>query len=160
VIGMRRLRRDRHGRYRLNLSSPERQLLRSLPEQAKEVIHENDPSAIRLYPPAYPADGDAQAEYGRMAGASLLDRHRRSLDTVAATVDEPFLDEEQVHEWLDAMEVLRLVLGTQLDISEDIEEVPRDDPRAPQFAVYGYLSLLQTEIVDALAEGLPDEGRP
>ena len=49
--------------------------------------------------------------------------------------------------------MLRLLLGTQLDVSEDITEVDADDPRADQFTVYQYLSMLQNEIVDALADG-------
>jgi hypothetical protein len=158
VIGLGRVRRDRHGRYRLTLSNPERDLLRSLPEQAKEVLHESEPTAARLYPPAYLGDPAAQEEYRRMAGASLLDRHRRALDTIAATVDDPTLDEGQLHQWLDGLEVLRLVLGTQLDVTEDMEEVDAGDPLAPQFAVYGYLSMLQGEIVEVLAEGLAPEG--
>jgi Domain of unknown function (DUF2017) len=158
VIGIHRVRRDRHGRYRLTLSKPERNLLRSLPEQAKEVLHESEPTAARLYPPAYPGDDEANAEYRRMAGASLLDRHRRALDTIVETVDDSTLDEAQLHEWLDGLEVLRLVLGTQLDVSEDMDEIETTDPRAPHFAVYGYLSMLQAEFVDALSQGLPDAG--
>jgi hypothetical protein len=157
VIG-RRFRRDRSGRYRLSLAKPERQLLRSLPDQAKEVLHESEPLAARLYPPAYPGDDDASAEYRQMAGASLLDRHRRALDTMVETVDGSSLDETQLHEWLDALEVLRLVLGTQLDVSEDTPRVDADDPRSAQFAVYGYLSMLQGEIIDALADGLDPAG--
>jgi hypothetical protein len=150
--------RDHEGRYRLSLSGAERELLRSLPEQAKEVLHESEPSAERLYPPAYPGDDGANAEYRRIAGASLLDRHRRALDALAGTVDEPSLDEGQILEWLDALEVLRLLLGTQLDISEDAADVDAADPRAPQFAVYHHLSNLQDQIVVALAEGLPAAG--
>jgi len=157
VIG-RRFRRDRYGRYRLSLAKAERQLLRSLPEQAKEVLHESEPSAERLYPPAYPGDAEASAEYRQMAGASLLDRHRRALDTMVETVDGPSLDEAQLHEWLDALEVLRLVLGTQLDVSEDSPQIEASDPRAAPFAVYGYLSMLQGEIVDALADRLDPAG--
>ncbi len=155
---MRRFRRDRNGRYRLALAKPERQLLRSLPEQAKEVLHESEPSAERLYPPAYPGDPDASAEYRQMAGASLLDRHRRALDTMVETVDGASLDEAQLHEWLDACEVLRLVLGTQLDVSESEIQVSADDPRAAPYAVYGYLSMLQGEIIDALSAGLDPAG--
>ena len=157
MIG-RRFRRDRYGRYRLSLAKAERQLLRSLPEQAKEVLHESEPSAERLYPPAYPGDAEASAEYRQMAGASLLDRHRRALDTMVETVDGPSLDEAQLHEWLDALEVLRLVLGTQLDVSEDSPQIEASDPRAAPFAVYGYLSMLQGEIVDALADRLDPAG--
>ena len=31
-----------------------------------------------------------------------------------------------------------------------------DDPRAPAFALYGYLSGLLSELVEALSEGLPE----
>ena len=54
--------------------------------------------------------------------------------------------------------MLRLVLGTQLDVSEDGTMVDDTDPRAAQFTVYHYLSMLQEEIVDALAAALPDAG--
>jgi len=77
---------------------------------------------------------------------------------VVETVDDSSLDETQLHEWLDALEVLRLVLGTQLDVSEGSPQIEANDPRAAQFAVYGYLSMLQGEIVDALAGGLDPAG--
>ena len=59
------------------------------------------------------------------------------------------------------MEVLRLLLGTQLDVSEDMAELdpldPLDaeDPRTDQLTVYQYLSMLQNEIVDALSLHCP-----
>ena len=54
--------------------------------------------------------------------------------------------------------MLRLLLGTQLDVSEDFTEVEPDDPRVDQFTVYQYLSMLQNEIVDTLADALPRDG--
>ena len=54
--------------------------------------------------------------------------------------------------------MLRLLLGTQLDVSEDFTEVDPADPRADQFTVYQYLSMLQNEIVDTLAAALPRDG--
>jgi hypothetical protein len=90
-----------------------------------------------------------------MMGAHLLHRHQDALDTLTMTVDAPSLDEEEIHEWLDALEVLRLVLGTQLDVIEDEIVVEESDPHAAQVAVYRYLSMLQGEIVDSLAATLP-----
>ncbi|HUO49476.1 MAG TPA: DUF2017 family protein [Acidimicrobiales bacterium] len=158
MIGSRRVRRDRSGRYRLSLSEPERTLLRSLPEQAKDLVTEQEPLARRLFPPAYPTDDEAEADYRRTAGASLLDRHRRSLDTLMDSVDAPGLDEAEAHDWLDALEVLRLVVGTHLDISEEFEEVDEHDPRLAHFVVYQYLTELQNDVVEALSAGLPVEG--
>ncbi len=52
------------------------------------------------------------------------------------------LDEEQLTAWLSALNDLRLVLGTQLDVSED--ELAGD---TPAHALYHYLGYLQEEIV-------------
>ena len=49
------------------------------------------------------------------------------------------------------LEVLRLMLGTSLDVSEDVDDVPESDPRSSQVAVYRYLSYLQEMVVEALA---------
>ena len=67
------------------------------------------------------------------------------------------LDEAQLEAWLGALESLRLVLGTQLDVTEETyaAELDPDDPSAPALALYGYLSWLQEQAVEALAAGLP-----
>jgi len=158
VIGHRRFVRDRHGRIRPGLETPERDLLRALPHQARELVEHDEPSAQRLFPVAYLDNAAAQADYRELMGTQLLEHHRQALDTLASTVDAATIDEDELHVWLGAVEVLRLILGTQLDVSEDFAEVDPDDPRVDQFTVYQYLSMLQGEIVDALAEALPTGG--
>ncbi|HEX3622805.1 MAG TPA: DUF2017 family protein, partial [Acidimicrobiales bacterium] len=63
------------------------------------------------------------------------------------------LEEEQLTAWMRAVNEVRLVLGTRLEITEDRYDRPLDrrDPRAPAFAVYDYLTSLQGEIIDALS---------
>ncbi len=156
MIGRRRFGRDRQGRIRPGLELPERELLRVLPDQARGLVAQEERSAQRLFPVAYPDDEAAQADYAEMMGAQLLAHHHHALDVLTGTVDEPTIDEDELLGWLGAVEVLRLVLGTQLDVSEDPVDIEADDPRADQFTVYQYLSMLQGEIVDALAAGLPD----
>ena len=153
-----RFKRDRQGRYRVGLEGPEQQLLSMLPRQVQELLEQDDPWTTRVFPVAYTDDAKAEADYREMMGGQLLQQHQRSLDTLASTAGSATIDESDIHEWLDALEVLRLVLGTQLDVSEDGAIVEDDDPRAPQFTVYHYLSMLQEEIVSALAAALPDEG--
>jgi hypothetical protein len=51
-----------------------------------------------------------------------------------------------------AVNDLRLVLGTRLDVTEDMDDIELDDPRAPAFHVYHYLTYVLSEIVNALAE--------
>jgi hypothetical protein len=158
VIGRRRFARDRHGRIRPGLEAPERQLLRMLPEQARELVDHDDPTAKRLFPVAYPDVDAAQSDYHEMMGTSLLEHHRQALDLLVSTVDDATIDTEQLNGWLGAVEVLRLLLGTQLDVSEDFTGIDPADPRADQFTVYQYLSMLQNEIVDSLAAALPGGG--
>jgi len=160
-MGRRRFVRDRHGRIRPGLEAPERELLRMLPEQARELVDHDDPTAQRLFPVAYPDDAAAQNDYHEIMGTQLLEHHQQALDAMMATVDEPTIDADELAGWLGAVEVLRLLLGTQLDVSEDMvdmDPIDPDDPRADQFTVYQYLSMLQNEIVEALSAALPRDG--
>ena len=149
-----RIRRTRRGAYELNLPDQEREMLRSLPTQLIELLDSNDPDLRRLFPPAYTEDVASEAEYRLLIGASLADSHRQALETMAATVDHSHLTEDQLTAWLKALNELRLVLGTRLDVTEDQSPFPEDDPRAPMLALYGYLSWLQDQAVDALSTSL------
>ena len=42
------------------------------------------------------------------------------------------------------------MLGTRLDVGEELLDVDADDPDAPAYAVYEYLAFLLSEVVDAL----------
>jgi len=156
-MSRRRFARDRQGRIRPGLEVPERELLKMLPGQARELVDHDDPVAKRLFPVAYADDEAAQADYHDMMGTSLLEHHQQALDALVTTVDEVTIDMEQLQGWLGGVEVLRLLLGTQLDVSEEMAEIDPGDPRADQFTVYQYLSMLQNEIVDTLAAALPED---
>ena len=153
----RRLRRTRAGQYQLRLSKAERDLLRSLPGQVRDLIDSTDPadpSVRRLFPPAYRNEEKAEADYQNLMHDDLLEHHRQALTVMEETIDADRLDEEQVVSWLSALNELRLVLGTNLDVSEGTEPVAPSDPRAPGLALYGYLSWLEEQVVEALADSL------
>jgi hypothetical protein len=150
-----RFTRDRRGRFHPRLSPRERELLGNLPAQVLELIAAKDPCTRRLFPVAYPGDPAAEGEYQAMMGESLLDRHRHALDCLADTAPAETVAVGELEQWMGALEVLRLVLGTQLDVTEDMAAVDPGDPRAPGLALYGYLSVLQEEVVAALAGTLP-----
>ena len=153
----RRLRRTKGGQYHLRLSKAERDLLRSLPGQVRDLIDSTDPadpSVRRLFPPAYRNEEKAEADYQNLMHDDLLEHHRQALTVMEETIDADRLDEEQVVSWLSALNELRLVLGTNLDVSEGTEPVAPSDPRAPGLALYGYLSWLEEQVVEALADSL------
>ncbi len=152
----RRIQRDRKGGYHLKLPQVERELLLTLPEQMREVLQTDDPALRRLFPPAYTDDTEADDEFQRLMRDELLEGKLAALRIVEETADGDHLTREQLEGWLGALESLRLYLGTQLDITEEVYErdVDRNDPVAPALALYGYLSWLQEEAVAALSASL------
>ena len=144
------------GQYLLQLSEEERDLLRGLPGQLRELLGSSDPSLRRLSPPAHPDDPRSEAQYRELVGEDLESQRRRALETMEATIDAEVLDEDQISAWLTSLNDLRLVLGTRLDVTEELYEhgIPERDPRAQAFAVYFYLGWLEEQVVAALASGL------
>jgi hypothetical protein len=157
-----RIERAGAGRYSISLPKPERELLLSLTEQLRDVLlaTTEDPSLRRLFPTAYHEDPDRDQEYQQLVRDELLERRLAALTTVEATARAEEVDEEELTAWLTSLNDLRLVLGTRLDVAEDQAAVDEDDPDAPMMALYGYLSGLLADVVDALAEGLPPATEP
>ena len=157
----RRIERSRSGDLRLRLPAEERELLRGLPAQLRALLDDEpeDPSLRRLFPPAYAAHGEDpeharyEAEYRRLMGDELRSKRVEALAVLEETVDAERLSEEQAGSWLSAVNDLRLVLGTTLDVSEDMfeDEIDPADPNAAALALYGYLSWLEEQLVEALA---------
>jgi hypothetical protein len=155
VIGWnRRVKRTRRGDFELRLPAEERAVLEALVPQLRQLLDGDlaDPSLRRLFPTAYAEDPERDREYHALVRDELADRRRATVDTLLATLDEPRLTEEQLTAWMGAVNDLRLVLGTRLDVSEETE-LPDDpdDPDAPMLALYGYLGFLLEDIVEALA---------
>jgi Domain of unknown function (DUF2017) len=147
--------RARAGEYRVRLSRAERELLRELPARLRILLaaDSEDPALRRLFPPGYEDDPESESEYRRLMGDELLDGRLEALRVLEETADRDFLDDEEIHAWLVALNALRLVLGTRLDVPEDLSERDFDpaDPHAHELAVYAYLSWLQEQAVAAVA---------
>ncbi len=110
-----------------------------------------DPSLRRLFPPAYLADPDRDAEYQRLMRDDLLAERLEHLDLLDGTLAADHLDDAQVIAWMQGLNELRLVLGTQLDISEEEDPTdldPHDPAQRPRLR-YHYLGGLLAELIDA-----------
>ncbi len=143
------------GTYRVELPEEERDVLAALPDQLREALDAGEPTLYRLFPPAHSDDDAANEDYARLVGHALLDGKLRALAELQRTAHAKRLDEDELGSWLGAIESLRLVLGTQLDVTEE-SYGPLDtaDPDAPRLALYHWLSWLQEEVVQALSESL------
>ena len=121
----------------------------------------DDPALARLFPDAYPDDPDATAEFRRYTQADLTAERRRrarvALDCLGRIKGGGRLSlvPAEAAAWLGALNDLRLVLGTRLEITVDDQEPGQDfgpgDPRAAYIPVYYYLGYLQETLVEALS---------
>ena len=157
----RSFRRTRQGDFEVRLDAVERDILRSLPPQLRDVlVEEEDPALERLFPDAYPDDPEREGEYRRLVHDQLLAARLDALDTLEETIDADRLDEEQLLAWLGSVNDLRLVFGTRLGVTEETDErsFAPEDPRAFAFALYAYLGWLEEQAVEALAAGIDPRG--
>jgi Domain of unknown function (DUF2017) len=69
------------------------------------------------------------------------------------TLDADRVSEEELLAWVATINDARLVLGTRLDVSEelDLSRIAETDARAPMYAVYAYLTWLEEHAIDALS---------
>ena len=148
-----RIRRLRSGEFQVRLEPEEREVLRSLPGQLRELLADAGGDSLRrLSPPAYTDEPELEEEYQRLMGEDLRRRRLDALEVMEATVDAERLGEDQLTAWMRSINDMRLVLGTRLGVSEDMGvDVDPLDPRAPVLALYGYLSWLEEQVVEALS---------
>jgi Domain of unknown function (DUF2017) len=149
----RRVRRTRSGQYAIALPDEERAVIRELLDELRDVIalEPDDPRVRRLYPTAYPDDPAKDAEFARFMHNELRESRSAAIDTVDATLDSGTIDGDQLGAWMQALNSVRLVIGTALDVSEDDDPLAIDpaDPEARSRVLYGYLGYLLEEIVQA-----------
>ena len=154
-MAKRSVRRARDGTFQLKITDEERDLVASLTTQLRDLLTSDAPEGVeRLFPPGYATDEERNKEYELITHDELLSKRLASVEVVEQTVTKTSLTEDELNAWMGAVNDLRLVLGTRLDVTEDMDEIALDDPRAPAFAVYQYLTFLLSEIVHALAETL------
>ncbi len=162
----RRVKRIGVDRYRVTLPEVERELLRSLAPQLRDLLatgsSEGDPTLHRLFPTAYANDPERDAGYQALVRDELLEKRFASLDLLETTASRADgsgeLSGDELNAWMRSINDLRLVLGTRLDVSEDDDPagIDPDDPDAQAWSIYHYLAMLQSFIIDALSADLPD----
>lgn len=148
----RRIRRASSGTYTINLPADERELLEGLPAQLREMLMSGDPTGLRrLFPAAYHLDAEKDAEFHELMRSELLASKIARAEVLRDTSRATSLTESQLMSWMGAVNDLRLVLGTQLDVGEDDDEPNADNPLAGHYGLYHYLGFLLENIVRALS---------
>jgi hypothetical protein len=150
-----RVRRTRGGKIRIDIPPQEQEVLRHVLPQLRELLTKGsaDDRTRRLFPTAYAEDPEAEAEYVAYMRTELVTSRLAALEVIESTVGSRDLTEEQAVAWLQSINSVRLVLGSLLDVSEDLDinALPDDEPEIEGYVLYGYLSMLLDELVTALS---------
>ena len=154
------IKRRRDGRYAIKLDDDVCTVLAELAGQMIPAVENRDPMTRRLFPPAYPGEGlsDLEADYHELVDAPLTNHHRDALTTLIETAHANTLSESELEAWLSAVGTMRLVLGTRLDVTQDMPAPAPDDPSAAEYGFFEFLGQLQYLIVEVLSDHIPEEG--
>ncbi|MBS44221.1 MAG: hypothetical protein CMH83_13865 [Nocardioides sp.] len=130
-----------------------------------------DPVLLRLFPTAYPDDGEAASEFRRFTEGSLRDGKANAAASVIDALEEAGLPDELAEDglvvdveleptealtWMKSFTDVRLALATRLGVEDGDEEywhrLPDDDPRAQAHDIYEWVGYLQETLVAALQD--------
>jgi hypothetical protein len=137
---------------RVSLDRDEQLLLTELLDELERLLDDPDDRELRrLFPPAYSEPMDDE-QYRSLVRDQLVSGRSKALATVRATLSSDTLDADQADQWLRALNDMRLVLGTRWDVTEQLDygKLDLNERRGRELAVYGYLSWLQEQLVEAL----------
>jgi hypothetical protein len=147
--------RGRNG-YVLRIAAPERALITRLLDELGELLRapEMPPTAVRLFPVVHPDDDEREAEYQRLMRDELIASRLAAIETVKGVLDSSAkkvtFSVEQLASFMQAVNGVRLVLGTILDVTED-DDFDSIENHVPEYQLYSYLSWLLDSAVVAAA---------
>lgn len=161
IVLWHRVSRTRSGKYRIRLLPADAAALSAALHRYRDALLDTStPHTQRLRPSAYGTDTARNAAWASLCGDDLLALRLDNLDTAEALVTgEPddlvtaITDEAGIAALMQSLNGYRLVLGTELDVSDD-PELDMRHLRLDQGELYEFLGLVVTEIVVARGRGL------
>ena len=140
-------------------------VLRDLSGQLRETLgggvpdHGTDAVRDRLFPRAYvdPTEDRAEREFQSVVHEDLVRAKSDALATLTRGLDggrdrrgrtEVMLASPALEQWIGAFNDVRLALGVTLGVTEEMEDVADDDPRAMAFSLYHWLTYVQGTLVE------------
>lgn len=122
---------------------------------------------FRFFPPAYDDDAEQEEEFRHMTRDDLVAHKAAAARAVLASVDaggvrrgvwSAHLDDATARAWLGLLNDARLMLGTRIGVTEEMDHTPRDgtDEATRAHNLYLYLSALEEYLVDTLSGGLAE----
>jgi hypothetical protein len=159
----------RDGSIDVRVSVVEIDALRHIMSEMIDALATPDATELqRLFP--QPSDDPILAqELTRLMGDDLVTHKVEAARAVVRCIDagarkrdswRATLQSDDAETWLHAINDARLVLGTRLGVTEEMDHrpLPPSDARANEHNMYLYLSALEGYLVDVLLSGMPATG--
>ena len=144
-----------NGSYKIELTDWQIQLFRNLVGEVNGIISDgNNPLGNLLFPIAYRNDRDANSEFNLLIKDDLQESHLSALKILEEIPEVGEVSEETLIKVMQAINILRLVLGSRLEITdEDVSiEIAEDDPDRSLWLMYHLLGENLSRIVDSLSD--------
>lgn len=142
------------GGYRLHLDGEEVDLVRRLLVELRTLVTgpADHPLLTRLFPTAYSSDPERDAEYQRLMRDELVASKLAGIDAVEAALQRgDVMTEGELLAFAQAVNGVRLALGTMLDIGEDDDAIDETADDAPERFLYQWFSYLLDHAVRAMS---------
>ena len=145
------LRRDVDGDFLVELDPSARDLLEHMCTELEALLVTDSPLLVRLFPPPYGDDDERNQGFAALAVPELMEHRLEGLATLRRTVRAERVTEDELMVWMRAVNDMRLVLGTMLEVDDDSRsEIP--EGMEDTMAVYEFLGYLLEMTVQALAQ--------
>jgi hypothetical protein len=144
--------------FTLHIGKDERALVSRLLEELRAM--QSDPAAaeatVRLFPVVHPNDAGEEEEWQRLMRDELVQSRTEGIDTVVQVLARPgrkvTVDSDEMLAFVRAVNSVRLVLGTILEVTEDDDlDAPPELVESPEYQLYGYLSYVLDACVRAMS---------
>lgn len=149
--------RKKNGTVELAFAAEEAAMLLELPRQLRDTLvaqKKNDPATARLLPKAS-TNPHVAAEYNALVGDELRQSKLERVDLFESTIAKAEvgrkrivfkLSPEEYEIWIGFINDMRLMVGTQLDITEDWD--PDYETVDPEEWLYLMLTSLQCQLIE------------
>jgi hypothetical protein len=147
------VRREDDG-YVVALSDDEAQLVQRLLDELRDLLTDDEQGELtaRLFPVVHPDDPEQEAEYQRWMRPDLVESKLAAIDTVERSLSgDRRLDEGGMIAFMQAVNSVRLVLGTMLGLTDEDQPDEDDAESTNEMQLYVYLSWLLEWSVRALS---------
>lgn len=145
-----RIRARRDGTFALRWRPVDRELVASAASELGNLILNEDSSVARLFPTAYQSDPERNAGWDALVRRELVEKRLAALETVAELLERRSCTADELGTLMRSVNDARLVLGTQLDVSEDGPGALTTEAQLHSYAIYEHLGFLLSQIIRAM----------